>query len=119
MKDESFPRTARLRKGRDIRTLLRTGKRCSAGCVDMFTGPSKANEPRLGVIVPRHGRSAVERNRLRRRLREIARRDWLPDARAQGRELDVLVLAREAAYDHSFRELRALLLAAAERQCGR
>jgi ribonuclease P protein component len=118
MKDESFPRTARLRASRDIQHLLRTGKRCSVACIDIFIGPAKAEAPRLGVIVPRYGRSAVERNRLRRRLKEIARRDWLPAARTEGKDLDVLVRAREAAYDRSFGALQALLLDVREGRCG-
>ena len=115
MKDESLPRAARVRSSRDIRHLLKTGDRCRVGCIDMFVGPAAGDEPRLGVIVPRHGRSAVERNRLRRRLKEIARRDWLAAARMEGRRVDVLVRAREEAYDRTFRELRALILEATER----
>jgi ribonuclease P protein component len=85
--------------------------------MDMFVGPATKGRPRLGVIVPRYGRSAVERNRLRRRLKEIARRDWLPTARMGGREFDVLVRVREEAYDRTFREIRSLVLDATERRC--
>jgi ribonuclease P protein component len=46
------------------------------------------------VIAPRFGRSAVDRNRLRRRLREQARRRLLP----QVPPLDILIRARPPAY---------------------
>jgi len=80
MKDERFPRTARIGSGREIRELLRRGRRCRLGPVDLFVGPAE-DRPRVGVIVPRYGHSAVERNRLRRRVKEIARREWLSAAR--------------------------------------
>jgi ribonuclease P protein component len=33
---------------------------------------------RVGFIVPKHGRNSVERNRLKRRLRELVRTTVLP-----------------------------------------
>lgn len=59
----------------------------------------------MGIIVPRHSQSAVARNRLRRRLREILRRDALSRLPA----IDLIVRARRAAYAASFAVLRAEL----------
>ncbi len=74
------------------------------------------------MIVPRYGHSAVERNRLRRRVKEIARREWLSAAREREgepeRHLDVLIRARREAYESSFDELRGILLERLERPCG-
>ncbi|MEJ2369586.1 MAG: ribonuclease P protein component [Gemmatimonadales bacterium] len=119
MKDERFPRTARIGSGREIRKLLRTGRRCRLGPVDLFVRRAEKDRPRVGVIVPRYGHSAVERNRLRRRVKEIARREWLPVACRPEREhdLDVLIRVRREAYERSFDELRALGLENAERPC--
>lgn len=47
----------------------------------------------------------MERNRLRRRLREIVRRRWLPGALEEGRDLDVVIRARPEAYRSDFDEL--------------
>ena len=58
--------------------------------------------PRVGIIVPRHGHSAVERNRLKRRLREIIRQDVLP----MDRGLDAIVRSAPAAYSVAFTDLR-------------
>ncbi len=118
MKDERFPRTARIGSGREIRELLRRGRRCRLGPVDLFVGPAEEDRPRVGVIVPRYGHSAVERNRLLRRVREIARREWLPVAWGWERQLDVLIRARSEAYDRSFDELREIVLESVERPCG-
>lgn len=57
---------------------------------------------RVGLIVPRYGHSAVERNRLKRRLREIARHELLP----LGLILDIVLRCLEPAYAAGFGELR-------------
>ena len=118
MKAERFPRTARIGSGREIRELLRRGRRCRLGPVDLFVGPAEEDRPRVGVIVPRYGHSAVERNRLRRRVREIARREWLPVAWGRERQVDVLIRARREAYERSFDEFLAIVLESVERPCG-
>jgi len=63
--------------------------------------------PRMGLIVPKHQSSAVARNRLRRRLREI----WRRDIQAQQPALDIVIRARREAYGASFDVLRSQLLA--------
>jgi ribonuclease P protein component len=57
------------------------------------------------LIVPRFQFTAVARNRLRRRLRELVRRDMLPLLPA----IDFVVRAKRSAYTARFRELRAEL----------
>jgi ribonuclease P protein component len=65
-------------------------------------------QPRMGLIVPKFQSSAVARNRLRRRLREI----WRRDIQAQQPAGDLVIRARREAYQASFDELRSQLLAA-------
>ena len=60
---------------------------------------------RVGVIVPRHGRSAVERNRLKRRLRELVRRLLVPISASY----DVVIHCRPGAYGKTFDELNVQL----------
>lgn len=107
---ERFPREARLRAGRDVRRVLREGRRRRTGPVDVFRADSPAGRPRLGVVVPLYGHTAVERNRLQRRLREIGRRGWLAGAWEEGLEVDVLLRARPAAYAAGFDELGEAVL---------
>jgi len=59
----------------------------------------------MGIIVPLFQSSAVARNRLRRRLREILRRDILP----QLPPIDVVIRAKRATYAAPFAVLRAEL----------
>jgi ribonuclease P protein component len=51
--------------------------------------------PRIGLIVPKFQSTAVARNRLRRQLREIWRRELQPRLRSGG---DLVVRARREAY---------------------
>lgn len=114
---ERFPRQARLRGGADIRRVLRRGRRRRTGPVDVFMASSPAGRPRLGVVVPRHGHTIVERNRVRRRLQEIARRSWLPGAWEEGRPVDLVLRARPAAYGADHGELRRVVIGAIDELC--
>jgi ribonuclease P protein component len=61
----------------------------------------------MGLIVPKFQSGAVARNRLRRRLRELWRREMMESLPSW----DVVIRARREAYAAGFRELRAELLA--------
>ena len=65
-----------------------------------------AGHPRMGLIVPRFQSTAVARNRLRRRLGEIWRREL---QQRQGPR-DLLIRARKEAYAATFSGLRDDLL---------
>lgn len=80
--------------------------------MDAYLDASPAGRPRVGIVVPVHGHTLVERNRLRRRLREVVRRAWLPQALRRGVSEDIVLLARPAAYDTPYRRLRASVLEA-------
>lgn len=58
---------------------------------------------RVGLIVPRYKHSAVARNRLKRRLRELARVHLLPS----GVRADVVIRVRPDAYAATFEMLGA------------
>jgi len=69
------------------------------------------------MIVPKHGHDIVDRNRLKRRLREVGRTEVLPRLREAGVEMDVLVRARAEAYGVGFGRLREELLSVTEALC--
>jgi ribonuclease P protein component len=56
----------------------------------------------VGLVVPRLRHTAVARNRLKRRLRELARTRLLPSAL----DADVVIRVRPETYDASFAELQ-------------
>jgi ribonuclease P protein component len=80
------------------------------------TAPAPADlglaEVRVGFTVSRKVGNAVERNRVRRRLREIARQVIPSEART---DLDYVLVGRQAALKRDFADLRQDLIAALKR----
>ncbi len=70
-------------------------------------------------MVPKHRHTAVERNELKRRLRELLRRVVLPGLDGAGRALDVIVRARREAYGIAFSGLREELESWLRQRCSR
>ncbi len=68
---------------------------------------------RMGLIVPRFQATAVARNRLRRRLKEI----WRREIQAVQPPWDLLIRARREAYSAPYQTLRAELRAWRDATC--
>lgn len=83
--------------------MLRDGKPFRTKYLSVRMRASDLPHARIGLVVPRFGHSAVERNRVKRRLRESVRLELLPDARA----VDVVIHTSKAAYGLPFRDLKA------------
>ena len=123
---ERLPRAARLSRGGEIRRLLRTGARVRTRALDVYVGlpaagPSGSGRsgplPRVGWIVPKFGEGSVARNRLKRRLREIARRRVLVRLRRAGIGAEVVARARRAGYKAAYRDLETQWVGAIEKSC--
>ena len=69
--------------------------------LDISWRSNDMGHPRLGLIVPKYGATAVARNRVRRRLRECSRRRILSKLRG----VDLVVRARPAVYNANLEEL--------------
>jgi ribonuclease P protein component len=67
---------------------------------------NQTGHPRMGLIVPKFQTSAVARNRLRRRLKEI----WRLHLQSRLPAHDLVIRARREAYEASFDALRRQLL---------
>ena len=73
----------RLTDGASFREAVRTGRRCGARTVVVHLAPgSGAGTPRVGFVVSKAVGDAVTRNRVKRRLRHLAREhvSSLPDS---------------------------------------
>ncbi|CAN5312393.1 hypothetical protein BH23GEM2_BH23GEM2_00560 [soil metagenome] len=79
--------------------------------IDVRTLVSPLSYPRVGIVVPRFQHTIVERNRLRRRLRELVRTRLLPTLPPQ----DVLLRANSRAYGKPFAVLESEIRAIAGR----
>jgi len=93
--------------------LLRTGGRIRSGThvLDVRWLESAKGHVRIAIVVPKHGFSAVRRNRLKRRLRELARTHLLS---GEG-SADVLLRAKRETYAATFEALRDDIVRAASR----
>jgi len=72
----------------------------------MMWQDNQAGRPRLGLIVPRFQFTAVARNLLRRRLREV----WRTELQGGLPAVDLVIRAKREAYGAGFDRLRAELL---------
>lgn len=115
--DQRLPAGSRLSASVRIREVLRRGKRQRTRDLDAFVAPAPEGTPRLGVIVPKHRHRIVERNLLKRRLREAGRTLLLPTLREADLHLDVILRARPSAYTSSWQDLRAQVERVAEGLC--
>ena len=89
-----FRRAHRLRDGRDYRRLAATGHRAASKNYVVLTVQRETHDSaKLGITVSRRVGSAVQRNQVKRVVREWfrTRRSKLP------RDLDVVVIARSSA----------------------
>ena len=86
--------------------MRREGKRIRTEHLEVRALASLLLHPRVGFIVPKYKHGSVDRNRLKRRLREIARTGLLPALPP----VDVVVRVLPHAYEADFGTLRDQLL---------
>ena len=101
---ERFPRRVRLARSAELAACWEQGRRLRTPHLDLAWRPSPLGHPRMAIVVPRFQFTAVARNRLRRRLREILRRHI-----ASLPAVDLVVRAKRAAYAAPFATLQAEL----------
>jgi ribonuclease P protein component len=122
-----FPRQRRLTRGAELDVVRREGKRlrtehlevrvlaslstfgvsrppaaADSAAADSAAAPGPA---RVGLVVPKHRQTAVARNRVKRRLRELARTRLLPALDALGpatRDAALVLRAAPQAYAATF-----------------
>jgi ribonuclease P protein component len=90
----------------DLRRCQNQGRRRRSRHLEIMWADNSMGHPRMGLIVPRFQETAVARNRLRRRLREVWRREVLPAQPAW----DVVIRARRESYTAPYAILRSELL---------
>ena len=112
-----LPSSSRITRTREIRALFRTGDRKKTSHLDVFFLSTGLPRPRVGVVVPKYGQRAVDRNLVKRRVREVLRREVLPRLGEAEVKLDVLVRIRRGAYHTSYERLREELVGITEELC--
>lgn len=79
------------------------GKRLRTMYFEVRIVASPLVHARVGLVIPKYRHSAVARNRLKRRVREVVRVDILATLPA----IDVVIRSQPKAYDLPFIALRA------------
>ncbi len=101
-----FPRRLRVLRREEFRRVFAEGRRISCPEFQIVMNPNDLGDARLGLAVGRAVGDAVTRNRVKRRLREVFRRNYgaVPTA------IDVVVVARVPAATASFARLEEMFL---------
>lgn len=104
----SFPRRARVTRGAELQRIVREGRRLRTTYLEVRAAVSPLAHSttdwagtRVGLIVPRFKHSAVARNLVKRRLRELVRLELLPT----GLLVDVVLRIRPEAYTATYENL--------------
>lgn len=96
-----FAKSARLPRHADFDRVYRTGRRHFAGHMTVFYLGREENGPRVGLTVGRALGGAVERNRIKRRLREAVRLHL----KELGAAVDVVINPKKSALQAEFAQL--------------
>jgi len=88
---------------------VRDGKRLRTTNLDLRVALATGPVSRIGFIVPKHGHSSVERNRLKRRLRELGRLQILDvtGIGSPGSAIDIVMRVLPGAYQLQYEALRS------------
>lgn len=98
-----FPQSHRLTRKAELTSVLRRGKRVRTRFLEIRAMPSPLAHPRAGLIIAKGRRRAVDRNRIKRKIREAVRLYLLP---VLGR-VDFVIRTRDEIYGASDDEFRA------------
>ncbi len=102
-------RRFRLRRKPEFQAVLKGRKVYSGRGLVLLAVPTHREEGRIGVTVSRQVKTAVQRNRAKRRVRELARLALLGTDSSGGRRgirYDVVLIARPAALTLRFADLK-------------
>lgn len=99
---ERFPRRCRLTRSADIARINSEGKRERTPWFEARSVPTIFEYARVAVVVPKYNRNSVARNKVKRRLRELVRRELLPTLAP----VDVVVRAIPSSYRATFEAMQ-------------
>jgi ribonuclease P protein component len=90
-----FGPAARLRSRAEFTAVQQGGRKAPGRYLTMLGRPNSLGHDRLGIIASKRVGDAVDRNRAKRRIRELFRHTGKPAARVPGTaDLDLVVIAR-------------------------
>jgi ribonuclease P protein component len=101
--NESFPKSNRILRRSEFRHVYEKGRKFRASFFNAFVMENGSGEPRLGITTTRKMGNAVTRNRARRLLREVFRKNkrFVPNG------IDIVVNAKESIIEVAYREIES------------
>ena len=108
--DQRFPRSYRLTARRQFLAVYDMGQRVSSRSFLLFGLPNAVGHARLGITVTRKIGTAVRRNRIKRLIREVSRRNRPRISSA----LDLVVNARPGLEARDYAELESVFVTKVE-----
>ena len=75
MKKLSFPKSKRIISNRQFKDILANGRCVRDNLLNLYIAPNNCGYPRLGISIGKSSGNAVERNRIKRLLREAFRQN--------------------------------------------
>ncbi|MCC6241901.1 MAG: ribonuclease P protein component [Gemmatimonadaceae bacterium] len=103
---QSFGRQVRLRARAEFVAVQGQGRRVASRHLTLLALPNTLGVNRLGVVASRRLGGAVQRNRAKRRLREMFRATQ-PEVPVTGQAYDIVVIPRREITSHVFSELKS------------
>jgi ribonuclease P protein component len=107
--DQRFRRRQHIRRWADFQAAYDGGRRLGSRSMTVFSLPRPGEGSRLGIAATRKLGGAVERNRAKRLIRELFRRNPAPPG------FDLVVVPRRALFDATFSSLEAEYVATVAR----
>lgn len=101
--NEDFPKTNRILRRSEFRRVYEKGCKFRTNFFTAFVVESGGCKPRLGITTTRKMGNAVKRNRARRLLREVFRKNkqFVPNG------IDIVVNAKESIIEVAYRDLES------------
>ncbi len=99
-----YPAKYRLKHDKDIARVLKSGKSTSGVFLRLKYIKNKLDHPRFAVVVGKKvHKSAVERNKKKRQIREIIRKSMMNQGFSFAR--DVVVITQKSIMDKDFQQI--------------
>jgi ribonuclease P protein component len=113
---QRYPKLLRLRRRTEFQHVFDTGHRAHGRLLTLLLAPNQAGISRLGIVASRKLGDAVRRNRAKRLIREVFRRNPPPGG---ARGMDIVVIPRrdliETGYSSVENDFRSALTRCAAR----